>query len=161
MRRAVVVPISLLVAGCCACVVLVLAILLDGPLRHSATVLAVAETLALVQAMLHADGAGPVIGLDVLRRAVTILCFAPVVLAALLGEVVQTASLVWYAGLSGAISAAIPVLLGSVDDGGPLGEAGHAASPLLPALVSAGVVAGAVYWALSGRHVGSGRAGPP
>ncbi len=103
MRRVIVVAVGLVVAASCACAVLILAILLDGPMRHIATVLATVETMALAQALLHGDGLGPMVGfgLDALRKAALALCFAPVAFAALLGEATQTASLAWYAGLSG------------------------------------------------------------
>ncbi len=107
------------------------------------------------------EGAGDLVVRDILAgfwSLSLILLIAPVTVVALAGEVTGTRSFVFYGGLTGAATAAIPWLM----------RGGFAHTPALAAegritalLFVTGAVAGLVYWLIAGRGAGRAREAPP
>ena len=85
-----------------------------------------------------------------------VVLIAPVSLVAIVGEVIRNASFVFYAGVTGLLTAGIPwVLRGGVTTSG----AALAAEGRITALLFVtGAVAGLVYWLVAGRGAGRKRA---
>jgi uncharacterized membrane protein len=86
--------------------------------------------------------------------AALMICVAPVVLVALLGEIASVRSLIWYSGATGVVAASMPWLLRVIyrlDD--PV-----SAKPieLRFALLFflTGTAAGFIYWSICGRRAG-------
>jgi hypothetical protein len=87
-----------------------------------------------------------------------ILLIAPVGLVALIGETIGSHSFVYYSGLTGLLTAAIPWLI----RGGFVQTPAIAAELRLTGLLFlTGAVAGLVYWAIAGRTAGRRREIPP
>jgi len=87
-----------------------------------------------------------------------ILLIAPVGFVGLIGETIGSHSFVFYSGLTGLATAAIPWLI----RGGFVHTPALAAEGRLTALLFlTGAVAGLVYWAIAGRTAGRRREAPP
>lgn len=80
-----------------------------------------------------------------------LVCVIPVTIAALIGGLVRSRSLAFYAGLSGLLAAAMPWILRAgrfAERGGSMSSAeGH----LTLILFLTGVVAGAIFWLIAAR----------
>lgn len=87
-----------------------------------------------------------------------VLLIAPVGFVGLIGETIGTRSFVFYSGVTGLATAAIPWLM----RGGFVQSPALAAEGRLTALLFlTGAVAGLVYWAIAGRTAGRRRDAPP
>ena len=83
-----------------------------------------------------------------------ILLIAPVAFVGLIGETIGSRSFVFYSGLTGVATAAIPWLM----RGGFVSSPALAAEGRISALLFlTGTVAGLVYWAIAGRTAGRRR----
>jgi hypothetical protein len=80
-----------------------------------------------------------------------LVCVVPVTITALIGSVARARSYLFYAGLTGALAAAMPWILRAsrfADRGSQISSAeGH----LTLILFLTGIVAGTIYWLISGR----------
>jgi hypothetical protein len=106
---------------------------------------------SLVDAVFSAEDPGPIVAdafLAVGRIVFTLLVFPPLLIA-IVSEVIGMRSLVWYAGASGVLTAAVPwILRGQARIASP--EELHVSF----VLGLTGAVAGFVYWAIAGRDAG-------
>ena len=129
------------------------------PMVREAILMIVMGTLltALGAPPTQADAAGLL--LQLMRGSTLAICIAPVMMAALIGELARLRSWLWYACCSGLIAAAMPF------DLRPWSEAkrvagGHetAAMPLeirfMLLFFIVGLIAGTIYWLIAGRKVG-------
>lgn len=106
---------------------------------------------ALVDAVFSSDDPAPIVAdamLAVGRIVFTILVFPPVLIA-VVSEVIRMRSLVWYAGATGVLTAAVPWILR-----GAARVANPAELHVSLVLGLTGAVAGFVYWAIAGREAG-------
>jgi hypothetical protein len=102
----------------------------------------------------HLDAAYAAEPLAALSSAAFALLVAPVGVTALSAEVMGRRSLLWHAGGTGALTAAVPWLARGEAQGSSAGE-GH----LTAVLFLVGATAGLVHWLITGRDAG-GRAEP-
>lgn len=83
-----------------------------------------------------------------------VVLIAPITFVAIAGEATGTRSFVYYAGLTGLITAAAPWLLrGGLTAGPALAAEGR----ITALLFVTGAIAGLVYWFCAGRSAGRGR----
>jgi hypothetical protein len=111
---------------------------------------------ALMDAIFAADDPGAVVAgtLADLGRLIFMLLVAPPAFVALVSEVIGARRLVWHAGLTGVLTAAVPWLMrGSAQMANP------AELHVSVVLGLTGAVAGLVYWMIAGRSAGFSR--PP
>ncbi len=143
--------VGVLVAGLAAAVFLAGALMLETMLIEPGTAVAALNTLALSLAMAGAS-TGPVMmaALHGLWLAVLALCFAPVTIAALVGEAAGRRSLVLVAGLSGVLASAMPTFA-RVSGGLEAASGGPLAQRLTIILFLTGAGAGFVYWLVADR----------
>lgn len=158
IRWLLLIPFALLLAIGASSLSFMIAAIVD-PLMAMLT----GETLfvgfwALVDAVFSTDDPVPVVSdalLTVGRIVFTFLIFPPL-LVAVVSEAFRMRSLLWHAGATGVLTAAVPWIL--------RGQA-RIATPaelhvsLILGLV--GAVAGFVYWAVAGRDAGGRRPLPP
>jgi hypothetical protein len=79
------------------------------------------------------------------------VCFLPVALVGLVGEIARWRSFLWYAGATGALTAAVPTLARAALDTTPDRLALPLEAHMTLMLFLSGVVAGLVYWLIAGR----------
>jgi hypothetical protein len=151
LRRLVAVPFGLALAVTSSFLFLILASIIDpvmGPFAGEALWVGL---WSLIDATLSVEDPGPVVDAalaDAGRLIATILLLPPTFVA-VVGEVIGTRRLVWYAGGTGLLTGALPWLArGGV----------RVASPeeirIAATLVMTGAVAGFVYWLAAGRGAG-------
>lgn len=157
MMRWLLIPFALLIAIGAGGFFLFLASIVD-PVMATLT----GETLFVglskfFDAIVSSDDPGLVVA-DVLsgigRLIFTLLVF-PALLVAIIGEVIRARGVIWYAGATGILTAAVPwILRGSA----------HVAAPgelhVSAVLGLTGAVTGLVYWLIAGRDTGAGRETP-
>ena len=119
----------------------------------------------LTGTLLTALGAAPVspkaaaLLMQLMHLSTLAICFAPVVLAAIIGELARLRSWFWYACCSGILAAAMPF------DPHPWPEADHDAAAQEPTAFMlelrfmllffiVGLIAGTIYWVVAGRNAG-------
>jgi hypothetical protein len=155
LRRLLIVLASGLLAGLGGTLFLVVALLVDGTMLRAGTSVAIVGVSSLLAAELQGMGAGHLVGLVVtlVWAVVVAVCFAPVFVAAALGEAARVRSFVWYGGAAGALAAAVPTLARAFGALPVRETASGAAVEGRATLVFflTGVVAGSVYWLLAGR----------
>lgn len=92
---------------------------------------------------------------------VSMLLIGPLMLVVIMGEMLRLRSYVWYSGLCGTITAAVPWLLRAGQGGAMPGATQNAAQVaelrITLLLFLTGVTSGFVYWLVAGRSAG-GRA---
>lgn len=153
MRRVLVVLCGLVLAWSAGTVFLAVGGLAVPATRELAADLTFGSLFAAVAALFAADAPDRVwlavaVAFWTLTAALLLL---PPLVAAVAGELAGARSFVWYAGLSGGLTAAI-AWIGHAGGHGP----NPAETKLLTLLFLTGAVAGLVYWMVAGR--GAGRA---
>jgi hypothetical protein len=151
LRRLVAVPFGLALAVTASFLFLVLASVIDPAMGSFAGEALWVGFWSLIDAVLSVEDPGPVVDAalaDAGRLVATVLLIPPAFVA-LVGEVIGTRRLLWYAGATGILTGALPWL------------AGGAARPATPeeirisaVLAITGAVAGFVYWLAAGRGAG-------
>ena len=95
---------------------------------------------------------------------VSMLLIAPLVLVVLAGEILRLRSYVWYSGMCGVLTGAVPWLLRAGQSGemtvSSTDPAQIAELRITLLLFLTGVVSGFVYWLVAGRSAGPGHAPP-
>lgn len=157
LGRATLVALALLLAVSAGALFLALAPLFDPVVGRFVGEVAWTGLWALLDSVAALDDPEPLVreafvGLSGLG---TTLLVAPPVFVALVGEVAGLRALAWYAGGTGAVTAAIPWLLRPAPRPAT-GEEIH----IVLALFLTGAVAGLVYWALAGHGAGRRQAEP-
>lgn len=157
LRRGVAIILGLVSAIAAAMIFLPLAALFDPTLRESGAMIA---AFAMISAIFDAlegyapDPGGFVIGL--LQVATISVAAAPLLIAALIGEVARLRSVVWYMGATSVIAAAVPfsgrIAREAMRFGDP--DPGSVRSRLVLLFFLTGCVAGFVYWLIAGRGAG-------
>jgi hypothetical protein len=146
MRRAVVVVAGLALAIPAALFVLPLALLLSATVASPAS-WRVPSLFDLVAGLAWTgDPAGlATAALKAAARTLALVCGAPVICAALIGEAAGLASWLWYVGATAAFSLGLPLAaIQGPSDLRPMSNP-EAWAPLL----ATGAVAGLVYWAIA------------
>ena len=97
--------------------------------------------------------------MQLMHGATLAICVAPVVLAALIGELGRLRSWLWYACCSGLIAAAMPFDLDPWAEAERDGGASETTTMMLELrfmllFFIVGLVAGTIYWLIAGRKVG-------
>ncbi|WP_210496530.1 hypothetical protein [Microvirga antarctica] len=103
---------------------------------------------AFVDEVFSAEDPGPIVrsAFETVGRIVFTLLVFPPLLVTLISEVIRARSALWYAGATGALTAAIPwILRGSARGGSP------AELHVSLVLFLTGAVAGLIVWAIAGR----------
>jgi hypothetical protein len=109
--------------------------------------------------LLIALGAAPVspkaaaLLMQLMHLSTLTICFAPVILAAIIGELAQLRSWFWYACCSGVLAAETPLDPGVWRGAADAADATSAISELrfMPLYLLVGLVAGTIYWLMAGR----------
>jgi hypothetical protein len=154
IRWLLLIPFALLIAIGASSFFLMMASIVD-PVMASLT----GDTLfvgfwSFVDAVFTSDDPGPIVSdafLAVGRIVFTLLVFPPL-LVAIVSEVLGMRSLVWHAGATAVLTAAVPwILRGAARVGSPL--------ELHVSLVLGltGAVAGLIYWMIAGQGAGRSR----
>lgn len=151
MRRALLVIAGLVLAWAAGTVFLAIGGLAVPATRELAADLTIGSVLAALAALASTDSPDRVwlavaVAFWTLTAALLIL---PPLVSALVGELAGARSFVWYAGASGALTAAI-AWIGHAGGHGP----NLAETKLLMLLFLTGAVAGLVYWMVAGRSGG-------
>lgn len=154
VRWLLVIPFALLVALAAGSLFFLIAAVVDPVMAALAGRTLFVGFWSLMDAIVGAENPDAVV-LDALfgvGRLTLMLFVLPPVFAALAGEVIGLRRLVWYAGATGLLTAAMPWLLR---------ESPRIATPdeLRVSLVLGltGAVAGFVYWLIAGRGAGAAR----
>ncbi len=155
MRRALLVVVGLILAWSAGTVFLAVGGLAVPATRELAADLTIGSIAAAIASAINTDAPDRVwmavmVAFWTLTAALLIV---PPLVAAVLGEIAGARSFVWYAGLSGTLTAAI-AWLGHAGGHGP----NPAETKLLTLLFLTGAVAGLVYWGIAGRSGGADRA---
>jgi hypothetical protein len=154
LRWIFVIPFALLLALAAGSLFFLIAALADPVMAALAGQTLFVGFWSLMDAILGAENPDAVVlaALSGVGRLTLILFVLPPVFVALIGEVIGLRRLVWYAGATALLSAAMPWLL----RGSP-----RVATPdeLRVSLVLGltGAVAGSVYWLITGRGAGAAR----
>jgi len=164
IRRAVMMTLGL-VSGIAAGVIFMpIAALFDPTLRESgALVIAVAIFAAVFDALEgHAVDPGGVFAGLVWLAAMSVSA-APLVIAALIGEVARLRSVLWYMAATSIVAAAVPwsarLAQEAMRHGDP--DPSQVRGRLVLLFFLTGCVAGFVYWLISGRNAGRTEADAP
>lgn len=157
MRRAFIVVAALAMAITTALGVMCAALLIVGAAQAGARGVT-AAFLDVALAFAWSDQPARTAALA-LRAAVTtlaLICCAPVIFTALIGEIAGLRSFLWYGGATALLACALPLA-----SRGPVwAPASSQPSAFVPLLLS-GVSAGLVYWLVAGRDGGApSRAAP-
>lgn len=154
VRRMILVPSGVLLAFAGSSLALVL-----GLLGKVMSVPAEASLgIAWIAAALQAGTAGTLgVGLSAVWTALVASCLVPVSLVATVGEALQLRSLLWLAGGTGILTAAMPRLLRTLTQL-PSGDAGpDRDGEFTVLLLITGIVAGSIYWLVAGARTGESR----
>ncbi len=156
MRRAFLVLVGLVLAWSAGTLFLAIGGLMVPATRELAADLTLGSFLAAIAALASADSPDRVwiavaVAFWTLTAALLIL---PPLVSAVVGELAGARSFVWYAGVSGALTAGI-AWIGHAGGHGP----NPTETKLLTLLFLTGAVAGLVYWMVAGRS-GGGAAEP-
>ena len=149
MRRAAIVTTGLLLGFLAAVIVLGAGLLAEAAGLDPATSIAVLETAS----RLGANGSSVLLGrgATVLWLGVLAVCFAPLALVSMVGEVARWREPIAYGAATGALAAAVPTLVRAAF-AVPVGRALSPAEGRLTLLFFlTGVASGLLYWAVAGR----------
>ncbi len=151
MRRFLIVAAGVSLAFAAASLALAFGVVVEATLIPERTGAALFDVMALIVAHGVAGTAGDWIWMATraVRAALATVCFAPIAVVAVIGEAVQMRSRVAIAGCTGALTAALPLMLSSRGDsvasGGVAGE-----ERVVTLLFLTGVIAGLVYGLVAG-----------
>lgn len=154
MRRLILVPTGVLLAFAGSSAALVAGLLAEAmrlPVQASLGA-------AWVAAALQAGTAGTLgLGLSALWTALVVTCFVPVCLVAAIGEAARLRSVLWSAGGTGILAAAMPTLLRRLAELPAAGPVSADEGRITVLLFLTGVVAGTIYWLVAGARTGGAR----
>ncbi len=133
--------------------------LMDPVTREAGFMMFVTSILGAVDSALEPGDAAESL-LLLLRGVLLAICFAPLGVAALLGELARARSWFWYACCSGGLAAAMPFLLRlhaglERRTGTPESTTATAESRFLLLFFVVGLIAGTIYWLIAGRNAGA------
>lgn len=156
MRR-----VAIIVAGLAMAVMTGLAVMLATLLSVAASLAGArsltSATLDLAMAFALSDQPARIAAraLHAAGATLALICVAPVICAALIGEIAGLRSPLWYAGATALLACTMPLARGAGWAPVPLQP-----SAILPSVLS-GLSAGLIYWLIAGRDGGAmRRAGP-
>jgi hypothetical protein len=153
LARLILIPTGLVLGAAAALVFLPVAAFFDPVTREAGAAIG---SLGIMAALANATGAaeGEVAAFGAaIATGLAAICVVPLVVTALIGEVARVRSLVWYAGVTGLISAAMPYILrAGLRTQSLAGEgASTAEQRFLLLFFLTGALAGFIYWAVAGR----------
>jgi hypothetical protein len=153
LARLILIPTGLVLGAAAALVFLPVAALFDPVTREAGAAIG---SFGIMAALANATGAaeGEVAAFGAaIATGLAAICVVPLVLTALIGEVARVRSLVWYAGATGLISAAMPYILRAGLRTKSLAgdDANLAEQRFLLLFFLTGALAGFIYWAVAGR----------
>lgn len=156
MRRVLVVAAGVLLAFFAGCCFLVTALLVESFAMPAETGLALFNVVALLLAHLQDGQAAHLLsaGARAVWTTLVGVCFAPVLVVALLGETAGVRALVWSAGATGLLTAALPTLL-RASMALPASAATSLEGRVTLILFLTGIAAGTAYWAVAGWRAAS------
>ncbi|WP_051953205.1 hypothetical protein [Methylocapsa aurea] len=152
LRRAIVLLFGAAIAIAAGLIVFPMAALVDPVTREAGYALAEFTFFAFTRSQIDGLSMGEEEGLfHFVWAAVMAICVAPVVFAALIGEIARVRSFLWYAGATGFIAACAPWVIRAAFHT----QRATSASPdeLRFAIVFffTGIVSGAVFWFIAGN----------
>lgn len=151
MRRLILVPTGVLLAFAGSSAVLSLGLLAEAmrlPVQASLGA-------AWIMAVLQPGTLG--LGLSALWTALVTACFVPVCLVAVIGEAARLRSILWSAGGTGFLTAAMPSVLRRLARLPETGAVPVHEGRITVLLFLTGVAAGTIYWLVAGARTGGPR----
>lgn len=165
LLRFLLVPIGLMLAIPTGAVFLMIGSILEPSARGLLGDLSLSGMLALMVDLAEGESleaAGALVFGAILL--LSMLLIAPIVCVALAGELLRLRSYVWYAGMCGLLTAAVPWLLRAGRSGElpgvPTDPAQVAELRITLLLFLTGVASGFVYWLIAGRGAGPRETAP-
>jgi hypothetical protein len=153
LGRLILMPIALLFAIPAGGVALLLAALVDPVVKGLGTQLVEAGLVSLADGLMAFDEPEVLLGSVAKAGALAFwLLVVPPAFVGLVGEVAGFRAFLWYAGATGALTAAMPWLARAGIRGATVAEL-HVTGVLF----AAGAVAGAAYWLIAGSSAGRRR----
>jgi hypothetical protein len=155
IARTIIIIVALAVAVAAGLVFLPIAALVDPVTRAAGAAFSASGIFALLVTSFSWDGPDQAAGafLLALWTIAVMICVAPVLLVALIGEVAGIASGLWYVGATGLIAAGLPwiVRIRHLGEARADAAAGEVEGRLALVFFLTGALSGFVYWLIAGH----------
>jgi hypothetical protein len=156
IARTIVVIVALAVAVAAGLVFLPIAALVDPVTRAAGAAFSASGIFALLVASFSWAGPDQAAGAFVLAlwTIAVMICVAPVILVALIGEIAGIGSGLWYVGATGLIAAGLPWIVRAhhLEQARADAAAGEVEGRLALIFFLTGACSGLIYWLIAGRR---------